>query len=258
LWHWLEEEGSWGFFLLPHRRPFTQREPSKYQNPDEILRERVGAQHVKPTRGAWRWLFVLLEYAAVIAAIANIATLNWHLGLQTVNSVNPNCIYMPRIWSLIGVIVHVMGGVVFNMRVRQLDEDGKSSRLSTLASTTKAMMRPIQWSTISRAYNILKRNTRREFDMRPKGPEERLQYVVIPESRCFTFLAWFLPVFIIFHIILGTYILSSTNFVGPKDAFGILARYVLSVIICRIIVVCELAIQRVDVTFRTAAGGDGL
>lgn len=236
---------------------YTER-AFKYQNPDEILKERLGAQRVKSTRGSSRrWFFVLLEYVFVLAAIVNIATLNWTLGMQTVNSLNPNSVYMPMMWSLLGVIAHVMGAVVFHMRVRQLDEDGQFTRRSTLASSLKAMVRPSQWPAISEIYHTLKRFARREFDSQPKEPEERLQYAIVPESRCFTFLAWLLSVLIIFHIILGTFILSSTNFVGPKDALGILARYILSVIICRVIVVCELAVQRVDVTFETSSNSDG-
>ncbi len=237
---------------------YTER-AFKYQNPDEILKERVGAQQMRSTKGSKRrWFFVLLEYVLVSAAILNIATLNWVLGVQSVNSVNPNTIYMPMMWSLLGVIYHVMGAVVFHMRVRRLDEDGQLTRRSTLASFLQAMMRPSQWPSISEMYYASKRMIYREFDWQPKEPEERLRYAIIPESRCFTFLAWCLSVVIIFHIVLGSYILSSTNFVGPKDALGVLARYVLSVIICRIIVVYELAVQRADVTFVTSSYREGM
>ncbi|KIN02422.1 hypothetical protein OIDMADRAFT_121140, partial [Oidiodendron maius Zn] len=218
-------------FLLAAASPsiYTER-AFKYQNPDVILQERIGAQYIKSTRGSnRRWLLVLLEYVLVLAAIANVATLSWVLGVQSVNTMNPNTIYMPMIWSVIGIITHVMGAVVFHMRVRRLDEVGQFIRSSTVASSLKAMMR-----------------------------EESLQYVTIPESRWFTFLAWFLSVLIIFSIILGTNILSSTTFVGPKDAFGVLARYILSVIICRIIVVYELEVQRVSVKFEMSSNSEEL
>ena len=164
---------------------------------------------------------------------------------------------MPTIWSVLGVITHVIGAVVFHMRVRRLDRGGQCIRRSTIVSLLKAMMSPSQWPTISGIYHTSKRMAYREFDSQLKDKEESLQYSIIPESRWFTFLAWFLSVFIIFHIILGTYILSSTNFIGPKDALGVLARYVLSVIIYRVIVVYELAVQRVDAKFDTSSHYEG-
>ena len=236
---------------------YTER-AFKYQNPDEILKARLAGQHVKPARGSnRRWFLVLLEFAAVLAAIANVADLNWTLGLKTVNAVHPNTVYMPMIWSILGVITHVMGAVVFRMRVWRRDKDGQVIRRSTPASFLKAM-RPSQWPAMSQMYHNLKRMAYREFNGQHNEPEERdlegrtlsekleerLRYKMIPESRWFTFLAWALSVFIIFHIILGTFILSSTNFVGPKDSLGIMARYVLSVIICRAIVLYELAVLR--------------
>lgn len=247
-------------FLLAAASPsiYTER-AFKYQNPDVILQERIGAQYIKSTRGSnRRWLLVLLEYVLVLAAIANVATLSWVLGVQSVNTMNPNTIYMPMIWSVIGIITHVMGAVVFHMRVRRLDEVGQFIRSSTVASSLKAMMSPSQWPTISEMYLTVKRIARREFNLQPEEGEESLQYVTIPESRWFTFLAWFLSVLIIFSIILGTNILSSTTFVGPKDAFGVLARYILSVIICRIIVVYELEVQRVSVKFEMSSNSEEL
>ena len=86
----------------------------------------------------------------------------------------------------------------------------------------------------------------REFCLGTEGPKEKLYFHLIPESRLFTLLAWLLSVCTIFNIILGTLILSSTNFVGPKDALGVMARYILSVIVCRVILLYELAVLRVE------------
>ena len=93
---------------------YTER-AFKYQNPDEILKERLIAQQVNSTKVNRRWFFVLLEYVLVLAAITNVGTLNWQLGVRSVNTVNPNTVYMPMIWSVLGVITHVMGAVVFHM-----------------------------------------------------------------------------------------------------------------------------------------------
>jgi len=98
----------------------------------------------------------------------------------------------------------------------------------------------------------------REFWIHPdqlKGPPEKIYIDWYYESILFTILAWVLSVFFILHIILGTLILSSTYFVGPRDALGIMVRYVLSVIICRVILVYELAIVRAG--YNNAGSQDG-
>lgn len=56
---------------------YTQR-AFKYQDPDEIFKERLNKNHVKlSTCSKWRWLLVSLEYMLLFIAIANIAALNW-------------------------------------------------------------------------------------------------------------------------------------------------------------------------------------
>ena len=230
---------------------YTER-AFKYQDPDKILKERQynshhGADHVKPTMHSnLRWFFVLLEYIAVLCAIANIAILNWELGLKTINTVNPNTVLMPMLWSFLGVVAHLAGAVVFDMRARRLDKENTPMPRSTLGSSFTILKGQSPWSAILNMFKACKEMAIREICWGTEGPKEKLYFVLIPERRCFTTMAWFLSVFVVFHIILGTLILSSTAFVGPKNALGIMARYTLSVIICRIILVYELAVLRVE------------
>jgi hypothetical protein len=239
-------------FLLSAASPsiYTER-AFKYQDADQIMKD-LDDVHVKTTVIAKpRWLFVLLEYLAVFAAISNIAILNWQLGLKSVNSLNANTIYMPMLWSFFGICAHGLGAVVFQMRARRSDDSGTEiQRVPTLRSfpTLKfsdylpkvdTLVRELTWLPEDKR----KKSTRRELESRyDHETEKHIYFTHIPETRTFTFLSWLLSVLIIFHIILGTLILSSTNFVGPKDALGIMARYILSVVICRIILVYELAV----------------
>lgn len=230
---------------------YTER-AFKHQDLDKIFKERQyhssnGVDHVRPSmHSKLRWLFVLLEYIAVFGAIANIARLNWELGVKTINTVNPNTVLMPMLWSFLGVIVHLAGAIVFDMRARRLDKQNTPMPRSTLRSSFSMLTRQRSWSTLLNIFPACKRMAIRELCWGGEGPEERLYFVLIPGSRCFTFMAWILSVFVVFHIILGTLILSGTAFVGPKDALGIMVRYILSVIICRVILVYELAVLRVE------------
>ncbi|KAF7505702.1 hypothetical protein GJ744_000551 [Endocarpon pusillum] len=230
---------------------YTER-AFKYQDPDKILTERQyhshhGEDHVKPTMHSnLRWFFVSLEYIAVFCAIANIATLNWELGVKTINTVNPNTVFMPMLWSLVGVMAHCAGAVVFDMRARRLDKGIKPMPRSTLRSCFSMLTRQSPWPTILKTFTACKEMAVREVCWGTEGPKEKLYFDLIPESRCFTSMGWTLSVLVVFHMILGTLIMASTSFVGPKNALGIMARYILSVVICRIIVVYELAVLRVE------------
>jgi hypothetical protein len=241
---------------------YTER-AFKYQEPESILKERLHektnrdgndtvdySEHVKSTM-EFRWFFVLLEYAAVFAAMINIATVNWELGVKSVSAVNPNTVLLPMMWSLLGISVHLSGAVVFNMRARRLPEKTALMPRWTLrtlfhwlSNTVLDLRHPTQ--ALRNVFQTFRSMVEREFCLKTKGKEEKMYFGLIPESRAFTLLAWIVSISIIFHIILGTLILSSTNFVGPKNALGILARYSLSVVVCRLILVYELAVIRVE------------
>ncbi|KAI9692302.1 MAG: hypothetical protein M1822_006533 [Bathelium mastoideum] len=239
-------------FLLAAASPsiYTER-AFKYQEPIEILKERLHKsrheEHVIPTMSRnLRWIVVLIEYTAILSAIANIGTLEWQLGVKSIQAVNPNTIFVPMLWSFLGVAAHLAGAVVFNMRARRLSERKNPPPLPTLGSSLKSLKIRNPVSVISKIPAACKNMVVREFCLDDDGQNQKLYFHLYPESRCFTFLAWFTSVLIVFHIILGTLILSSTNFVGPKDALGIMARFILSVIICRVILVYELAVLRVE------------
>lgn len=255
---------------------YTER-AFKYQDPDQILLD-LKDNHVKTTAVTRpRWLFVVLEYVAVLAAVANVAALNWEMGVRSINTLSANTIYMPMIWSIFGVLAHLMGAVVFDMRARKVDETTMNPEPRSSLNFTVALKRlahPPKWSSIRD--NIadvvytelfwLPKDKKDQDNMNNPGAKpprsglnkkwrERIDFTLLADSRCFTFLAWLFSVIVIFHIIIGTIILSSTNFVGPKDALAIMARYIISVIICRIILVYELAVLRMN--YKKSSGDSG-
>ncbi|KAF2733146.1 hypothetical protein EJ04DRAFT_395441, partial [Polyplosphaeria fusca] len=217
---------------------YTER-AFKYQDGDKVLKE-LESNHVnKDTviKGP-RPLLVSLEYIAVLGAIANIATVNWQLGVKSINAINANTVFMPMLWSFFGIGVHLAGAVVFDMRARRLTKENKPLPRLNPSSLLQALQKRIKSPrpTICNMFTAFGNMISREFFW------ERIQFTVIDENRCFTFLAWFHSVLVILHIIFGTLILSSTTFIGPADARGIMIRYIVSVVICRIILVYELAV----------------
>lgn len=68
--------------------------------------------------------------------------------------------------------------------------------------------------------------------------------VTFMESKTFLVCAWALSTVTIFHIIFGTLVFASTTFIGTRDALPILARYICSVALCRVVLMYELAGMR--------------
>lgn len=78
-----------------------------------------------------------------------------------------------------------------------------------------------------------------EFQVSSSQQGLRVDY--FPESYWYIFLAWFLSTGTICHILFGTVIFSSLLFVGPNDAMTVVARYMGSVIVCRVVLMYELS-----------------
>lgn len=59
--------------------------------------------------------------------------------------------------------------------------------------------------------------------------------------RLLVFLSWALSICVIVHVTYETLVLLSLYFIGPRDAVGVVGRYMASVLVCRIIVMYEIA-----------------
>ena len=67
---------------------------------------------------------------------------------------------------------------------------------------------------------------------------------VVSESYWFLFLTWFTAMGTICHVIYGTLVFSSLLFISVRDSLLVIARYMVSVICCRVILMYELASLR--------------
>jgi hypothetical protein len=173
---------------------------------------------------------------------------------------------MPMIWSAFAIPVHISAKVIFSLRARRVDyqdqDDSPEPRRGPSKFPNVLVSNPVAWlkvfatglykflrnptPTLSRWGSVYWNIILREFWLhREQRSDEKIHIQLFQESRLFIICAWFMSVMVIFHIILGTLVLSSTTFIGPKDALGILARYVLLAITCCVILVYELAVIRV-------------
>jgi len=229
----------------------------EYRNAGDILRDRLGREHITSSLQLnWRRTIVVFEYIFAIAALANVATVSWELGVKSINAINPTSTLMPMLWSLLAIPAHLAGAVVFHLKAQRVDHWDPTPQDPTAVSMSQAstvsvvrhwLRRVVEdpWRAVHRWTMQFLNLIRREFCFHPgHSRDEKIFVKWFKESRLFTVLAWMLSVLIVFHIILGTLILSSANFVGPRDALFVMIRYVASVCVCRVILMYELAVVR--------------
>ncbi|KAK3291561.1 uncharacterized protein B0H64DRAFT_330185 [Chaetomium fimeti] len=162
---------------------------------------------------------VAFQYVLAAAAAANVSIVNWELGTQAINMLTPSFIYYPLVWTFIGLAVHLVGAGILHIRARRLPAS--------------------EWSL---RHHSIKRYFALEFTL--LGKQENGGPVCIQwadESVLFLAASWFHSLLCLVHLVFGTIVFSGVMFIAPEDAFFILVRYAASCLICRVILVFEVA-----------------
>ncbi|KAK5992081.1 hypothetical protein PT974_05478 [Cladobotryum mycophilum] len=181
-------------------------------------------------------IILVIEYLAVFASIANVASLGYQLGFNTVVTFAPHLTYLFLLWAFLGAIPHMVAAWGLYLRI---DSDhGKGDGL--IGGRLK------RWAT--------------PWMMR--GP---VKFWIVKETPLYILLSFFLSLLTSCHVIFGTLVFSSTLFISVRDSIPIIARLLASVILCRIVLMYELSRLRhlwnteyhlVDVDFmRKGEGG---
>jgi hypothetical protein len=198
----------------------------EYRDPLELLKSRPGRLEQRRPQSRNKWLICLLEYTMALLAVVNIALLNWNLGLMTVCTWMSDTVVAPMIWSILVVPIHLAGGVSLRLRFRRVSSKDDVRKIG-----------PKEWirGLPARLKDMC------EKELVPSAAQGPLFVAAFPENEFFIVLSWMLTAGIVCHIIFGTLQLSSLLFIGPKDALGVVGRYMGSVLACRIIVMYEIA-----------------
>lgn len=197
------------------------------QNPVGLLEEREGRLRPPHVAGAREMIVMLLQYSLTIMAIANVATLSKELGLQVVCNFAPHLTYLVSLWAFLILIIHTSGAITLMFRVRLTDDEQPSNRF--------------EW--ISRQFT-------------PLSKRGLVRVRLIPESYMFTFFSWFTAILTVCHVIYGTLVFSSMLFISVRDSLTVIARYMASVIVCRTILMYELASLRTSFNLPPATSSE--
>lgn len=178
---------------------------------------------------------------------------------------------MPNVWLGLGLTIHIFSCIVFRLRLRgwrlkkpnggtDVDDvgvnavdavsddqgndetagDKKAFAVLRVARYVHNWVKPfLDWfkNIGPRARDIL---TLTEFVPCAAGG-----YVVhirtFTETKTFLFLAWWQSILTILHVVFGTLVFAGMLFVGLQDAMSIVGRYIIPVVVCRVILMYELA-----------------
>ncbi|KAH8588812.1 hypothetical protein B0O99DRAFT_554606 [Bisporella sp. PMI_857] len=191
------------------RRSFEHRDPIG------ILREREGRLHPPVLSGFTRALIMVIEYFFTLAAIANVVTISWELGRQVICTFAPQVTYIPLLWAVLNIGIHISQAIALQLRTTVSCPRKSYSILSLIK---------IQFTSLDH--------------QRP------MHITVHPETYAYIFFSWLTPLFTVLHGLFGTLAFSSMLFISVRDSLYVISRYMFSVIICRMVLMYELALLR--------------
>ncbi|KAJ4235546.1 hypothetical protein FSOLCH5_006901 [Fusarium solani] len=195
---------------------------SEYNSIIDSLRER--SRQRPDTMRRLDPFITAISYCLAGASIANIAELTYRLGAGTIFIVLPDSQYLALLWAFLGVFIHFMAGIALRMRVS-----------SEVKSVDEEMTRGSWPVSVAKG----------QIDLMAR--RSRIIFTIHPESLSFFSMSLITTISTACHIIYGTMVFSSIQFVSINDSLSIVARLMASAIVCRIIVTYELLVLRESV-----------
>ncbi|KAI1434995.1 hypothetical protein GGR50DRAFT_359255 [Xylaria sp. CBS 124048] len=193
-----------------------------------------------------KWVIAALEHIFAVAAVTNIAILTWDLGAGTVCTFWPNTVYAILTWAALRIPLHLGGIVALRCRLRRNPSETPNEPKAEAPEDSPGIVR----SWLSRMSDVFL------LACEPAVFKDDIETVESVETLPYIVLSWILSAATAVHILFGSLVFSSLLFIGPSDAVKVIARYVGSVIACRIIVAFELMGMRERV-FREEQSREG-
>jgi len=212
----------------PSKNPIRTIE---YRGPvEEIVKEKRGKLKLHQTLS--RPANTCIAFAEMILALGsmvNVIHLCWSIGKTTV--FNPWCdrSFGPLVWTSISAVIFMLGTGTFSLVVHEHLESEEGT------------------SYMRRFWKRL-RNERV-----PCMAQEPRWLSWKDESYAFVFLGWMTTLLTIVHIIFGTFWFSSVLFLSAGDALAITGRFMVSAVVCRAVLMYELAGMRDTTSFLEGA-----
>ncbi|KAK4668804.1 uncharacterized protein QC764_710690 [Podospora pseudoanserina] len=170
----------------------------EYHDPAQILHDHPSRlPQWRPSMWYYKLSISMAEYIIALATIANIATLNWELGVKATCTLWTNRTFGPTIWALLGLVVHIFGTIGPKKEVLAAVKRKEESafhireRLAPAGGWISSIPR--------RLLGLLKTES---IPSASEGYDVRI--VTFQESKLFLDTAWVESMATVLHIIFGT------------------------------------------------------
>lgn len=212
----------------------------KYFDPLKILEERKGRkpppdfERFGKFRMAAEYGVLILEYLLASAAIVNMVMLGLDLRSRVVCTFAPHRTFLPLVWGLMGAAAHFFGAWALWLRIRVRNPSRIRAKLTNLWGTS--------YQTIVYAPGTIVGWFSVQFT--PWAWHTPFHISEIRETYQFILVSWATSTYVTCHMVFGTLTFSGIIFISVRDATLLFARLMASVILCRIILMYEIAALR--------------
>ncbi|KAI0593151.1 hypothetical protein F4775DRAFT_579190 [Biscogniauxia sp. FL1348] len=172
-----------------------------------------------------------VQYLISLGAIANLIEATYEISTRTNVSWSTETVYLPGFWASLTVLIHIAGAAAMHLRIKIIKQPASDTSRGNSLELCPRWLKEELVPSISQP--IRKAETRQA-------------------TWWFLILSWGVSAATFWHIIFGTCIFSGILFISTQDAWLVFARYWISTLCCRLIVMFEFHGMRVSL----ATNGD--
>ncbi|KAK4042522.1 hypothetical protein C8A01DRAFT_33465 [Parachaetomium inaequale] len=197
------------------------------------------------------------QYLLAAAAVVGVFHNSWTLGVQTLCSFSTESTYHPLLWAATALLANTVSAIATLLRIAITEHQHEHGHRPGPPVVLSSSPPPVTYYTLLPAK--LQRMLQREFQL-SGAPSHTTTSIIItrkPNSYPAAIAAWLTSTGTILHIIYGTITFSTVVFISTQDALGVVARYLVSTLVCRIILNFELSGMRAVVRGDGEGEGDG-
>lgn len=195
----------------------------------------------RPSSRIWQAGISALEYVTVFAVAANVLHCSWEVGIRAVSFILTSGAFLPPLWVGSGVIVQLLGAVVFRLRVQGWRDTPTICHQRSIEKENRTYH---DWAALLKWLRNIFRRLRglSRTEVVPSASSElEVRIATYPERKTFVIASSLQSTMAVLHVVFGTLTFSSMVFIGTQDALSIVSRFFISTVVCRIVVRYELA-----------------
>ncbi|KAH8700957.1 hypothetical protein BGW36DRAFT_357594 [Talaromyces proteolyticus] len=201
---------------------------AEYSSPLQVLDAKPGNFATKEIQSHRRKVIISsFQYMLAFGACVNVIYCSYTVGTYTVLNWKCQNSFMPMLWTLLPLVVHVIAASAFRI--------SPAGKKFSQISDSKMKKPNSVWGRL--VYMLRQEATPCAAQEMPMDLKEADGFTVVS-------LQWLASGAGFAHILFGTMVLSSLLFIGMLEALSVAAQYIGSVLVCRFILMFELAGMR--------------